>query len=120
MLETDGEDMQNREHSCFFSAAHAAKDSGSALQLARNLSLELPLARATKEQHDRMIEGLGELDKSGIAALTSNTATKGPAITSAGQVDQLGIYQVDLMRTGIFRYRSSAGLVVTKSPSRCS
>ncbi len=28
VLQTDGEDMQNREHSCFFSAAHAAKDSG--------------------------------------------------------------------------------------------
>ena len=39
MLETDGEDMQNREHSCFFSAAHAAKDSGIALELARNLGL---------------------------------------------------------------------------------
>ena len=34
VLETDGEDMQNREHSCFFSAAHAAKDSGIALDLA--------------------------------------------------------------------------------------
>ena len=71
VLQTDGEDMQNREHSCFFSAAHAAKDSGIALELARNLGLELPLARATKEQYDRMIgEGLGELDKSGIAELT--------------------------------------------------
>ena len=71
VLQTDGEDMQNREHSCFFSAAHAAKDSGIALDLARNLGLELPLARATKEQYDRMIaEGLGELDKSGIAELT--------------------------------------------------
>src|SRR5438105_8971497 len=28
VLETDGEDMQNREHSCFFSAAHAGKGSG--------------------------------------------------------------------------------------------
>ena len=28
VLETDTEDMQNREHSCFFSAAHAANDSG--------------------------------------------------------------------------------------------
>ncbi len=27
VLRTDGEDMQKREHSCFFSAAHAAKDS---------------------------------------------------------------------------------------------
>ena len=71
VLETDGEDMQNREHSCFFSAAHAAKDSGIALELARSLGLDLPLARATKEQYERMIaEGLGELDKSGIAELT--------------------------------------------------
>jgi 3-hydroxyisobutyrate dehydrogenase len=71
VLETDGEDMQNREHSCFFSAAHAAKDSGIALELGRGLGLDLPLARATKEQYDRMVaEGLGELDKSGIAELT--------------------------------------------------
>jgi 3-hydroxyisobutyrate dehydrogenase len=71
VLETDGEDMQNRDHSCFFSAAHAAKDSGIALELAYQLGLELPLARATKEQYERMIEeGLGELDKSGIAELT--------------------------------------------------
>src|SRR5262245_32069106 len=34
VLQTDGEDMQNREHSCFFSASHAAKDSGIALDLA--------------------------------------------------------------------------------------
>ena len=71
VLQTDGEDMQNRDHACFFSAAHAAKDSGIALDLARSLGLELPLARATREQYDRMIaEGLGELDKSGIAELT--------------------------------------------------
>src|SRR6202035_2778687 len=71
VLQTDGEDMQNREHSCFFSAAHAAKDSGIALDLARELGLELPLARATKQQYDAMIaEGLGELDKSGVAELT--------------------------------------------------
>jgi 3-hydroxyisobutyrate dehydrogenase len=71
VLQTDGEDMQNREHSCFFSAAHAAKDSGIALELGRSLGLDLPLARATKEQYDRMIaKGLGELDKSGIAELT--------------------------------------------------
>jgi 3-hydroxyisobutyrate dehydrogenase len=71
VLETDGEDMQNREHTCFFSAAHAAKDSGIALELARSIGLDLPLARATKEQYDRMIaEGVGELDKSGVAELT--------------------------------------------------
>jgi 3-hydroxyisobutyrate dehydrogenase len=71
VLQTDGEDMQNREHSCFFSAAHAAKDSGIALKLAKEQGLNLPLAAATKKQYDRMAaEGLGELDKSGIAELT--------------------------------------------------
>ena len=71
VLQTDGEDMQNREHSCFFSAAHAAKDSGIALKLAKEQGLTLPLAAATKKQYDRMIaEGLGELDKSGVAELT--------------------------------------------------
>jgi len=71
VLQTDGEDMQNREHSCFFSAAHAAKDSGIALKLAEEIGLDLPLARATKKQYDRMLaNGLGELDKSGIAELT--------------------------------------------------
>jgi 3-hydroxyisobutyrate dehydrogenase len=71
VLQTDGEDMQNREHSCFFSAAHAAKDSGIALRLAREQGLNLPLAAATKKQFDKMAaEGLGELDKSGIAELT--------------------------------------------------
>ena len=71
VLQTDGEDMQKRDHACFFSAAHAAKDSGIALHLAESAGLELPLARATKRQYDRMIaDGLGELDKSGIAELT--------------------------------------------------
>jgi len=71
VLQTDGEDMQNREHSCFFSGSHAAKDSGIALDLAKEKGLNLPLAAATKKQYDRMEkEGLGELDKSGIAELT--------------------------------------------------
>ena len=63
--------MQNREHAVFFSAGHAAKDSGIALNLAREIGLDLPLGRATKQQYDEMIaEGLGELDKSGVAELT--------------------------------------------------
>jgi len=71
VLQTDGEDMQNRDHSCFFSGAHAAKDSGIALKLAKEQGLNLPLAAATKKQFDRMVSaGLGELDKSGIAELT--------------------------------------------------
>ncbi len=71
VLQTDGEDMQNRDHSCFFSASHAAKDSGIALKLAKEQGLNLPLATATKKQYDKMTaEDLGELDKSGIAELT--------------------------------------------------
>jgi 3-hydroxyisobutyrate dehydrogenase-like beta-hydroxyacid dehydrogenase len=71
VLVTDGEDMQNRDHSCFFSGSHAAKDSGIALHLAEEAGLHLPLAAATKAQYDRMVDaGLGELDKSGIAELT--------------------------------------------------
>jgi 3-hydroxyisobutyrate dehydrogenase len=71
VLETDGADMQNREHEVYFSAAHAAKDSGIALALARSAGLRLPLAEATENQYRAMIErGLGELDKSGVAELT--------------------------------------------------
>lgn len=71
VLKTDGEDMQNRDHACFFSAAHAAKDSGIAWTLGAQAGLQLPLAGATKQQFERMVAlGLGELDKSGIAELT--------------------------------------------------
>ena len=71
VLETDGADMQNREHDVYFSAAHAAKDSGIALALAEEAGLRLPLARATYEQFERMKRlGLGELDKSGVSELT--------------------------------------------------
>ncbi|MSU46111.1 MAG: NAD(P)-dependent oxidoreductase [Lacunisphaera sp.] len=71
VLKTDGEDMQNQAHDCFFSGAHAAKDSGIAHQLALDCGLNLPLAKATKEQYERMVAlGLGGLDKSGIAELT--------------------------------------------------
>jgi 3-hydroxyisobutyrate dehydrogenase len=71
VLETDGADMIDREHSTFFSAAHAAKDSGIALDLAMEQHLHLPLVEASKKQYDRMTElGLGEIDKSGISELT--------------------------------------------------
>ncbi len=71
VLATDGEDMLNRDHSCFFSAAHAAKDSGIALRLAKEQKLTVPLAAAAFAQFTRMVKaGLGELDKSGIAELT--------------------------------------------------
>ncbi|HWD20471.1 MAG TPA: NAD(P)-dependent oxidoreductase [Verrucomicrobiae bacterium] len=71
VLQTDGEDMQKRDHACFFSAAHAAKDSGIALKLAADQGLNLPLAAAAKRQFSKMVaEGLGDLDKSGLAELT--------------------------------------------------
>ena len=71
VLETDGEDMVVRDPECYFSAAHAAKDSGIALSVAKKTGLKLPLAQATKDQFERMIKiGKGELDKSGVAELT--------------------------------------------------
>jgi hypothetical protein len=71
VLKTDGEDMQNRDHDCFFSASHAAKDSTIAWILGAEQGLPLPLAGATKQQFDRMVAlGLGGLDKSGVAELT--------------------------------------------------
>jgi 3-hydroxyisobutyrate dehydrogenase len=71
VLETDGEDMQARAHDCYFSAAHATKDSGIALGLAATVGLTLPLADATHRQYQRLVAaGGGDLDKSAIAELT--------------------------------------------------
>ena len=71
VLETDGEDMVIRDHECYFSADHAAKDSGIALSLAQDVGLNLPLAGATKAQFELLKEkGKGDLDKSGVAELT--------------------------------------------------
>ena len=63
--------MVGRDHDCYFSAEHAAKDSGIALDLAAKHGLNLPLASATLSQYQRMVElGLGDYDKSGVAELT--------------------------------------------------
>lgn len=82
VLETDGEDMQLRAHDCYFSAAHAAKDSAIALDLAKRVGLSLPLAQATLSQYRRLIElGKGDLDKSAIAELTFPNRTSSPILT---------------------------------------
>jgi len=71
VLETDSDDMIQRDHDCFFSAAHAAKDSGIALAMAKQAGVNAPLAAATLAQYQRLVAlGLGELDKSGVAELT--------------------------------------------------
>ncbi len=71
VLETDGDDMITREHDCYFSASHAAKDSGIANALASSAGVSVPLSLATEAQYRKMIAlDLGELDKSGIAELT--------------------------------------------------
>ena len=63
--------MIAREHDCWFSAEHAAKDSGIAAALAAENGVSLPVNEATKAQYDKMVTvGLGGLDKSGIAELT--------------------------------------------------
>ena len=71
VLETDGADMQARDHECYFSAEHAAKDSRIALSLADDVGVELPVAKATYEQYQSLLQlGKGHLDKSGISELT--------------------------------------------------
>lgn len=71
VLETDGADMRDRDHECYFSAAHAAKDSGIANDLAREAGVRVPVSESTAEQYRKMVAmGLGDLDKSGIAELT--------------------------------------------------
>lgn len=71
VLETDAEDMLGRDHECYFSAEHAAKDSGIAIAVAEEAGIEVPLARATLAQYQKMVAaGLGDLDKSGVAELT--------------------------------------------------
>lgn len=71
VLETDGDDMITREHDCYFSAAHAAKDSGIANALAAGAGVAVPLSGATEKQYRRLIDlGRGELDKSAVAELT--------------------------------------------------
>ena len=71
VLETDSADMKERDHDCFFSAAHAAKDSGIANALAKAAGVGVPLSEATEAQYRKLIElGRGELDKSAVAELT--------------------------------------------------
>jgi 3-hydroxyisobutyrate dehydrogenase len=84
VLVTDGEDMLNRDHACFFSAAHAAKDSGIAYALGQQAKLDLPLAKAALGQFRKMVKvGLGDLDKSGVAELTFKG--RGPRKKPAGR-----------------------------------
>ena len=71
VLKTDGEDMQNRSHECYFSAAHAAKDSTIAWVLGCEAGLNLPMSAATKLQFDKLTAlGMGGSDKSAVAELT--------------------------------------------------
>ena len=71
VLETDGEDMQNRAHDCYFSAAHAAKDSGIALALAKTAEITAPLTQAAYDQYQKLVAlGKGDLDKSAVSELT--------------------------------------------------
>ena len=71
VLETDAEDMLGRDHECYFSAEHAAKDSGIAIAVAEEAGIKVPLAKATLAQYEKMVTvGLGDLDKSGVAELT--------------------------------------------------
>ncbi len=71
VLITDGADMVTREHDCFFSASHAAKDSGIANAVAKAAGIQVPLSHATEAQYRKLIDlELGDLDKSAVAELT--------------------------------------------------
>lgn len=71
VLETDAEDMVIRDHECYFSASHAAKDSGIANALAAQEGINVPLSEAAEAQYRKLTDqGKGELDKSGVAELT--------------------------------------------------
>lgn len=71
VLETDAEDMIARDHECWFSAEHAAKDSGIAQSIAEEKGLDLWMNKTAKAMYDKMTEeGLGDLDKSGVAEMT--------------------------------------------------
>ncbi|MDQ8201506.1 NAD(P)-dependent oxidoreductase [Pelagicoccus sp. SDUM812003] len=71
VLETDGDDMIARDHDCYFSAAHAAKDSSIANALAKASGVTVPLSEATEAQYRKLIDAdKGELDKSAVSELT--------------------------------------------------
>lgn len=71
VLVTDGDDMISRDHDCYFSALHAAKDSGIANAMAEEAGVSVPLSCATEAQYRKLVGlGLGGLDKSGVAELT--------------------------------------------------
>lgn len=71
VLETDAEDMIARDHEAWFTAEHAAKDSGIAADIAKEAGVTLPLNDATYAQFSKLVTGgKGDLDKSGIAELT--------------------------------------------------
>ena len=71
VLETDSEDMIGRDHECYFSAEHAAKDSGIAISVAEGAGIDVPWPKQPLSQYHKMVDaGLGDLDKSGVAELT--------------------------------------------------
>ena len=71
VLETDADDMQDRDHECYFSASHAEKDSGIANDLAKDAGVAVPLSEATQAQYKKLMDlGKGELDKSAVSELT--------------------------------------------------
>lgn len=77
VLETDADDMVARDHECYFSAAHAAKDSGIANALAKGAGVKVPLSAATESQYKKLIAtDRGGLDKSAVSELTFKGRTE--------------------------------------------
>jgi 3-hydroxyisobutyrate dehydrogenase len=96
VLETDAEDMQNRNHETYFSVAHAAKDSRIAVALGKAQGLPLVLTQATTHQYEALQQlGLGDIDKSGISELTfkSRFQDHQPVLAQQQTVDRIAATQ---------------------------
>ena len=77
VLETDGADMQNRDHDVYFSARPRRERFRHRARARKAAGLRLPLAQAAEQQFSAMVQaGLGELDKSGVAELTFRSRRK--------------------------------------------
>ena len=103
VLKTDGEDMQNRAHDCFFSGAHAAKDSTIAWTLGTQSGLNLPLAAGTDD--DRYLEVLGLPRSALLLTVVLDDRQEGHAVLMLATSE--GDFILDNRRDGVRRWTDS-------------
>jgi len=97
VLETDGQDMIDREHSVFFSAAHAAKGQRDRARVGKERKPSLaPVGGFKTPIRPDGRARAGEIDKSGISELTFSLASSFRVVCRKGielkpTAKQLGI-----------------------------